>query len=292
MQTSYTSRDVEIDSHFLATPSIAEDAQPISAHRIDFRTTPLRARGAAYAIVLDNVLSASECTSLIALAEAAGGPWTPALVNSGPGREALIPEYRNSERIIWDHPELMERLWQRCLAVDGLAEDIGFLDESKPHVLGPHSKKRSQWRATRLNERMRFLRYEPGMFFREHCDGAYEEPKTGERSFFTLHLYLNDSAEGLSYQPFHIPASGIIASLKPNRNRPKGGALRGGATTFFTDDMRAQIDVFPRAGRVLIFQHRALLHSGADVLTGVKYTMRTDLMFERVRDKDEDKNDD
>jgi hypothetical protein len=34
------------------------------------------------------------------------------------------------------------------------------------------------------------------------------------------------------------------------------------------------------AGRVLIFQHRRLLHSGDDVKAGIKYTMRSDLMYE------------
>jgi len=33
---------------------------------------------------------------------------------------------------------------------------------------------------------------------------------------------------------------------------------------------------------VLIFQHRGLLHSGDEVLEGIKYTMRTDLMFEEA----------
>jgi hypothetical protein len=44
--------------------------------------------------------------------------------------------------------------------------------------------------------------------------------------------------------------------------------------------MSRRLDVDPRAGRVLIFQHRGLLHSGDEVLEGVKYTMRTDLLFE------------
>lgn len=44
--------------------------------------------------------------------------------------------------------------------------------------------------------------------------------------------------------------------------------------------MSRHIDVDPKAGRVLIFQHKGLLHSGAEVLAGIKYTMRTDLMFE------------
>jgi hypothetical protein len=38
--------------------------------------------------------------------------------------------------------------------------------------------------------------------------------------------------------------------------------------------------VDPRIGRVLIFQHRRLLHSGDEVTAGIKYTMRSDVMFE------------
>lgn len=34
--------------------------------------------------------------------------------------------------------------------------------------------------------------------------------------------------------------------------------------------------------RVLIFQHRGLWHSGDDVVQGVKYTVRSDIMYKRV----------
>ena len=53
----------------------------------------------------------------------------------------------------------------------------------------------------------------------------------------------------------------------------------GGATTFWSDDLERRLDVDPKAGRVLIFQHRKLLHSGDTVIDGTKYTMRTDLLF-------------
>jgi hypothetical protein len=56
--------------------------------------------------------------------------------------------------------------------------------------------------------------------------------------------------------------------------------LRGGATTFHTVDRDHRLDVDPKAGRVLIFQHRRLLHSGDTVSAGIKYTMRSDLMYE------------
>jgi hypothetical protein len=35
-------------------------------------------------------------------------------------------------------------------------------------------------------------------------------------------------------------------------------------------------------GRVLIFQHKGLIHSGEPVTAGTKYTMRTDIMYERM----------
>lgn len=48
------------------------------------------------------------------------------------------------------------------------------------------------------------------------------------------------------------------------------------------------LDVTPKNGRVLIFQQRNLLHSGEEVTSGVKLTMRTDMMFEKVEDEHKD----
>lgn len=81
-------------------------------------------------------------------------------------------------------------------------------------------------------------------------------PDGSERSYFTLHLYLNDAAGKEGQEP-----------------------LEGGATTFYSWDMKSSIDVVPRTGRVLLFQHRDLLHSGDDVVSGMKLTMRTDVMY-------------
>ena len=89
-----------------------------------------------------------------------------------------------------------------------------------------------------------------------HCDGTYETPDGKERSYFTLHLYLNDAEDGRGGEP-----------------------LEGGATTFHSYNMEKRLDIVPKYGRVLMFQHRFLLHSGDDVINGTKYTMRTDIMF-------------
>lgn len=96
-----------------------------------------------------------------------------------------------------------------------------------------------------------------------HCDGTYETPDRKERSYFTLHLYLNDATSD-----------------------PKGEQLKGGSTTFHSYNMKNTLDVEPKIGRVLLFQHKFLLHSGDDVIKGTKLTMRTDIMYEEVKDED------
>lgn len=90
-----------------------------------------------------------------------------------------------------------------------------------------------------------------------HCDGMYETPDKKERTYFTLHLYLNDTD-----------------------NQPDNQPLKGGATTFFGQDMRRRLDVAPKMGSILIFQQRFLLHAGDDLVSGTKLTMRTELMYE------------
>lgn len=94
-------------------------------------------------------------------------------------------------------------------------------------------------------------------------DGSFVTPDNKERSLYTLHVYLNES----------------------DANSPEG-PLVGGATTFHSHDgWDGTYDVHPKVGRALIFQHRGLLHSGADVLGGVKLTLRTDLMYETISAK-------
>ena len=59
-------------------------------------------------------------------------------------------------------------------------------------------------------------------------------------------------------------------------------AHEGGETRFWSPDKTAWLDVKPTMGQVLIFQQRLLVHSGEEVTSGTKYTLRTDCMFERV----------
>ena len=83
-----------------------------------------------------------------------------------------------------------------------------------------------------------------------------------------MHLYLNDSVVEAGETGQTWPAPDLV----------------GGATSFFSGDETRKFDVNPKAGRVLLFQHDGLYHSGDDVVNGTKYTMRTDVMFELQRD--------
>jgi predicted 2-oxoglutarate/Fe(II)-dependent dioxygenase YbiX len=97
-------------------------------------------------------------------------------------------------------------------------------------------------RATGANERFRCYRYDPGQRFAPHFDGAFVRNKH-ERSELTLMVYLNEGFEG-------------------------------GATAFHDFD----VAVVPRTGMALVFQHH-LLHEGCVVRSGVKYVLRSDVMY-------------
>lgn len=95
------------------------------------------------------------------------------------------------------------------------------------------------------NERLRCYRYDVDQRFAPHYDGAFAR-NAHERSLLTFMVYLNDGFEG-------------------------------GATRFHDFD----IDVTPKAGMALLFQH-LLLHEGCIVTHGVKYALRSDVMYQKT----------
>ncbi|OTB00837.1 hypothetical protein M426DRAFT_323948 [Hypoxylon sp. CI-4A] len=275
VKTSYASKEVNIPDDFLR--SEPHDAEPITFKQIDFAETVLPEYKDLYAVVLDHVLSPSECTKLIELAEASvvdenrnktdGTAWAPALVNVGGGYEVAVPDYRNGDRIIWDQQDIVDRLWARLEAVPQIRDSLLSFTQSWKRVLKNDNEKKTIWDFYRVNKRMRFLRYGKGGFFRPHCDSPYGENTAdghGVLTHFTVHLYLNDSKQEVG------DASDLV----------------GGATSFLSGNQQRKLDVDPKAGRVLIFQHRRLYHSGDDVLAGIKYTMRTDIMYRQRLDSD------
>jgi len=191
----------------------------------------------------------------------------------------MYTDIRNCGRIIWDSREIVGKIWKRMEHVPEVQEIARLRGRAGITGNGP-AKRRETWRLTRPNERMRFLKYVGGEYFRPHCDGTYETPDGRERSYVTFHLYLNDTG---------MPTAESLEGLsEADRKDAERDALKGGATTFHSltwDDER--VDIEPKAGRVLLFQHRNLVHSGDDVVAGVKYTMRTDIMYELEENVDD-----
>ena len=91
-----------------------------------------------------------------------------------------------------------------------------------------------------LNERWRFYRYERQQQFTWHVDGTVRLPG-GEESILTFMIYLNDDFEG-------------------------------GSTEFGWESVK------PVRGMALVFPHR-LRHQGSVVHSGVKYVLRSDVMY-------------
>ncbi|EHK99079.1 hypothetical protein GLAREA_09125 [Glarea lozoyensis ATCC 20868] len=276
----YSSLPVEIPDDFLLP---LQDPATIKVNQINWSKTTLPEYKGCYAVILDNVINEAECNQLLHMAECSAGGhlgdesvpdhgWRPAMVNAGRNYEFLDMRYRNSDRIIWDNQDVMQRIWKRVLQGKGMKEYFSVLEGKKyKEVLGMKSDKwGDRWliSANGPNERLRFLKYGPGQFFKPHCDGKYTTPDGKETSFYTMHLYLNDSAQALD---------GLVDM---NIDGGEEEMLQGGATTFHgTRYQEARLDADPKIGRVLIFQQRRLLHSGDEVVKGTKYTMRSDLMY-------------
>jgi hypothetical protein len=131
---------------------------------IDFKEDGLPEYQNCWAVVLDGVLSEEECHQLVAMAEATtNGEWERAMVNIGGGFQIIYEDTRMCGRIIYDSRELAAKLWAR---VEATVPEIQRL-ESWPDVTGVGPAKRKEiWKMTRLNERMRFLKYVGGEYFK------------------------------------------------------------------------------------------------------------------------------
>lgn len=93
-----------------------------------------------------------------------------------------------------------------------------------------------------LNEELKIYRYEKGQRFKIHTDIPYKRNEK-ERSFLTVMVYLNEEFTG--------------------------------GQTWFMDGT-----VTPKTGSALVFT-QSVMHSGGEVKEGVKYAIRTDVMYER-----------
>ena len=170
---------------------------------------------------LHPIFTPEECQTFIVRAENQG--FEKAMISSRRG--AVIDlNVRNNDRVIWDDPELAERIWQR-------------VKDYLPVVQGGREIRG-------LNERFRYYRYTQGQRFAWHQDGYFER-SNGERSLLSFLIYLNEDYEG-------------------------------GATKFEWTQVQG------KTGMGLIFPHGLVHEGGAVIGDGVKYVIRTDVMYGAV----------
>ena len=194
-------------------------------------------RSGRSAVLLDGVLSSDECRELTKRAKQKG--YEEALVNIGGGKQSSIPDLRSGDRCIIDDEALAGDFFHRIQPY--LQQTKGLKAEKK--LVG-------------LNERLRFLAYKRGGYFKPHTDGSYSRPDGSASSYVTVMIYLND-----------------------------GDADFEGGRTVFLDEQtwtpwanKIEHAIIPKPGRVLIFDHD-MFHAGEEVISGTKICIRTDVMY-------------
>lgn len=201
--------------------------------------------------LIKDVLSISECSSIITAAQTIGFTPDAPIMSSREDASVLAHNF------YWIIDEsLAGRLWQRV----------------KNHL--PEIVDGKLVRG--LNRRFRVYRYVPGAEYRCHIDGAWppsgintaddsyiydsSPPNAKQSSLYTFLLYLNDDFDA-------------------------------GETTFFMpsvmEDVINAYPVKPVAGAAAIFPHGEgegallpLLHEGSGVTRGAKYIIRTDVLYD------------
>ncbi|KAJ8108341.1 hypothetical protein ONZ43_g6454 [Nemania bipapillata] len=261
--------------HEPSTKLLNPEGPTATIRPIDFTRSPLADDYSSFfAMTIDNLLTPDECARLQA---AAGDNWQ--TLSKGNA-------FRECQNILVFSPEWASALYDRI--VGHLPEEVKALrkgDRLAEIVVGPsHLKasvgaRKTVWRIKEANDRLSFLRYQPGHHFKPHCDALYARPGKDERSFLTCQIYLNDaplSADGKS----DGGETRFWTSQVGKRQKPPAMECEP------AEEKEAPfLDIKPKMGRALVFQQRMLWHSGQEVKRGEKFTVRLDLMFERHFEK-------
>ena len=215
------------------------------------KITKIRLSDVPGAFQLHNVLTQDECERLIAVSESMG--YLPDAAVS------LPREVRHNDSLTWVvDPQTDGIIWDRIKHL--MLDDQGIFEGKK--ALG-------------LNARFRFYRYSEGDYFKAHSDGSWPGSRV-----------INDKLVADAYGDRYSQLTFLILLTED---------FEGGATRFFVnaedtskparrDDKVKEVDVRTPAGSVLCFPHGLhplhCIHSSGPIYKGVKYIIRTDVLFE------------
>jgi hypothetical protein len=117
--------------------------------------------------------------------------------------------------------------------------------------LDAFAKKKPPYRPVGFNPNIRLYKYTKGHAFGKHVDGSNRVDGVGQTEI-TILVYLSD--------------------------------CKGGATRFYPPRRKKSIAFDPEPGAMLLHVHgdNCLEHEGDEVLDGIKYVLRTDMVFSSV----------
>lgn len=203
-------------------------------------------KGSSAVRLIHNVLTPTECSSLI----------------------------QNVEAVGLTAPQLFDKSIRDCQRRHTL--DIAMSEEIMPR-LRPFLPEvmivdSVRWKLSRLTHHWRYVKYVKGGKFAPHWDGAKLLPNY-KMTMLTVQVYLNDDFEGGSTR--------FYMDYQAEQKSSHDIAYGSGQVAITSDPTHA---VIPRVGSVLVFDHasRSVLHDGQPVECGVKYIMRCDVLYEVI----------
>ncbi|PAA81921.1 hypothetical protein BOX15_Mlig003788g3, partial [Macrostomum lignano] len=222
--------------------------------------------------VLRGFLSPAECQRLVDSAEASGG------LKPTP---FFRQEYRSCHRLVLHEPELARQMFLRLRPY--LPDKLTFNGQDDPitshRVYGAPWLLKGNWEPYCLNPVLRLCRYHPGQHFSPHYDGLLVHDDAC-RSMQTFMVYLTDNpaSDGgaTNFLDDGLSLSSLISTTESATESDGTERQRMSAP-------QSQIicQVHPERGSLLVFNHYRL-HEGERLAAGVKYILRSDIMYRRI----------
>ena len=198
-------------------------------------------------IIIDNLLSDLECESIIASTKS----FHQSLENE------FLPQDRDSKRLLNVDNVMAKCIYDRISCID-------FGNNLEPFGFGTEGK----WKPSGINPCFRHSSYEsPSIGFSPHRDSAYIK-NADCRSILTLIIYLNNDFTGDQ-----------TTFIRPKSPRKIGAIV----SEELLDGYDEVFEVKIKRGSAIIFNHD-VIHCGKPIISGTKYIIRTDIIFDRVSD--------
>eukprot|EP00250_Pteridium_aquilinum_P004529 c14730_g1_i1 orf=434-1177(-) len=224
----------------MAKASTATTSPPTVSFKPDLQVEKLKSFSL---FTVPNALTASECDAFIKYAEELG------FAHQGSLGPAKGEAFRDNDRISVQDSVLAENLWS-----SGLSQVFNNINMKGKFASG-------------LNPNIRFYRYKEGQRFGPHIDENVKLGR-GQRTEYTLLVYLNGSGK-TSKKSSGKGVKDIVQQLQ------------GGETVFYPERRGDSMEVAPLSGMALFHIHgeKCMLHEARAVSKGVKYILRSDVVF-------------